>query len=117
MIDVDKYLSRTFDLAEYNCWHCLREVWLELTGEDLGDRTPERITRATLVGRFETDVPAFRELAGPEEPSIVLMTRRGVVPHVGAYFGGRILQMTSSGASYMPPATACAGFERVGYYR
>lgn len=116
-VDVDSYLAWTFDLARRNCWHMLRAVWIDLTGEDLGDRTPERITTAALIGRFDTDVPAFRELPGPGEPSIVLMTRRGMVPHVGAHFGGRVLQMTAAGASYMPPALACVGFERVGHYR
>jgi hypothetical protein len=117
MVDVDAYLSRTFDLTRYNCWHFLRDVWMELTGEDLGDRTPERVSAASLIERFDRDVPAFRELPGPTEPSIVLMTRRGAIPHVGAFFGGRILQMTSFGPSYMDPATAAAGFESVRYYR
>lgn len=116
-IDVDKYLSWSFHLAERNCWHMLRAAWLDLTGQDLGDRTPELITKSALLGRFETDVPAFRLLDGPEDPSIVLMTRRGVVPHVGAFFGGRILQVTPAGASYLPPAQACVGFELVRYYR
>jgi len=116
-LDIDKYLSRSYDLANYNCWHLLREAWLELTGNDLGDRTPDRITKAALVGRFDTDVPAFVELPAPEDPSLMLMTRRGTVPHVGLFYRGRVLQMLSSGASYTIPATACAGFEQVRYFK
>lgn len=116
-VDVDKYLAKSFDLAHYNCWHLLREVWLELTGVDLGDRTPERITTNSLMRRFDTDVPTFQELAAPEDPSMVLMLRRGVIPHVGVYLRGRVLQMTSTGASYMLPEQACLGFDRVRYFR
>lgn len=114
---VDPYLNRRFDLANYNCWHLVREVWQELTGVDLGDRTPAHITAATLRGKFDTDVPAFQELPGPVDPSLVLMTRGGAVPHVGVFIAGRILQMSPGGASYTLPHVAGAGFERLRYYR
>ena len=64
-LDVDSYLARRFHLARQNCWHVLRDAWLELTGDDLGDRTPERLSHAALVGRFDSDVPAFVELPAP----------------------------------------------------
>lgn len=114
---VDPYLSRVYDLAQMNCWHMLRDAWLDLTGQDLGDRTPERITSASLIGRFDTDVPAFTKLDGPDSPCIVLMRSPGVVPHVGLFLRGKVLQMTKSGASYMPLPTARAGFDEVGFYR
>lgn len=114
--DVDSYLARTFDLARYNCWHMLRDVWMDLTGRDLGDRTPERISTEALLCRFDSDVPQFRELMWPRDPCIVLMTRPAVVPHVGAFFNRRVLQMTSSGASFMPLEVATAGFERARYF-
>ncbi len=114
---VDRYLARRFDLANQNCWHLVRDAWLELTHVDLGDRTPAQITKAALIGRFDTDVPGFRRLPGPESPSIVLMIRRGAVPHVGIFYKRRILQMAISGPSYLPIGPATAGFHEVGYYR
>lgn len=114
---VDRYLARRFDLTTQNCWHLVRDAWLELTGIDLGDRTPVQITKAALIGKFDTDVPHFRKLQGPESPSIVLMVRRGTIPHVGIFYGRRILQMQSSGPSYLPIGPATAGFNEVGYYR
>ncbi len=100
-----------------NCWHLARDAWLELTGVDVGDRTPGRPTADALMHVFDTDVPAFEKLDGPADPSLVLMRRRGVVPHVGVYYRGRILQITPGGASYVAPKIATMGFETVEYYR
>lgn len=115
-IDIDQYLARRFDLATQNCWHIVRDGWRDLTGRDIGDRTPERITAAALTGRFDTDVPQFYSLPGPANPSIVLMRQRGVVPHVGLLYRGRVLQMTKRGASYLPLAQATDGFGDIGFY-
>jgi len=117
MLEVDRYLTRRFDLARSNCWHMLRDAWLELTGRDLGDRTPERITSAALIGRFDSDVPSFQRLQRPVDPCIVLMRAPGAVPHVGLYHRRRVLQMKSTGASFVPLEVATAGFSDVGFYR
>lgn len=114
-LDVDSYLTRRFDLARQNCWHVLRDAWLDLTGDDLGDRTPARITTAALIGQFDSDVPTFRKLDGPAEPSIVLMTHARLVPHVGLYWRRKVLQMASGGPSYLPLAAATAGYD-VAFY-
>ncbi len=115
-LDVDSYLARRFHLVRQNCWHVLRDGWLELTGVDLGDRTPERLSLAALVGRFDTDVPAFQQLTAPAEPCIVLMRHPGQVPHVGLHWKRRVLQMAQAGPSYLPLATATAGYPDVGFY-
>lgn len=116
--DPNKYLGGRFDLARHNCWHVLREVWLDLTGEDLGDRTPERITAATLISTFDADVPAaFKKLDRPVNPCLVLMTRPAEVPHVGVHIRGRILQMQPGGVTFLPVARAVFGFTEVGFYR
>jgi hypothetical protein len=114
---VDPYLARAYSLADMNCWHMVRDAWLELTGIDLGDRTPARITAATLNATFGSDVPAFERLDGAQSPCLVLMRSPGAVPHVGLFLRGRVLQMTAAGASYMPLAVATAGFREIGFYR
>lgn len=116
-LDVDSYLARRFHLRRQNCWHLARDAWLELTGRDLGDRTPETLTQAALEGRFQADVPAFELLPGPAEPSLVLMRSPGIVPHVGVHYRARVLQMTVNGASYLPVAQACAGYRQTEFYR
>lgn len=117
-LNVDSYLARRFDLATQNCWHLARDAWLELTGVDLGDRTPETISAATLMQRFDSDVPVFEKLAKPVDPCLVLMRRPGLVPHVGVFYRGRILQMTRKrGACFEPLHHATAGFTDVGFYK
>lgn len=117
-LNVDPYLARRFHLVRQNCWHVLRDAWLELTGVDLGDRTPDRISLAALLGRFDTDVPAFQELPAPAEPCIVLMRHPGLVPHVGLHWERRVLQMAQHGPSYHPLHMATAGYPKdgIGFY-
>lgn len=115
-IDIDSYMARPYHLVRSNCWHLVDDAWFELTGIRLGDRTPERITRDALMNRFRDDVPDFVLLPGPREPSIVLMRNPGVVPHVGVYVTGKVLQMTRTGVSFTPPRMATLGFRDVGYY-
>ncbi len=116
-IDVDSYLARRYHLKRYNCWHMACDAWRDLTGQDLGDRTPEIITRAALIGRFDSDVPNFERIADPESPCLVLMRNPGTVPHVGVFMANKILQMTHNGASFTRPEIATLGFRDVGYYR
>lgn len=115
---IDAYLARRFDIVTQNCWHVARDAWFELTGTDLGDRTPEKVTRKALLGRFESDVPTFTKLDGPDDPCIVLM-RDGVevVPHVGIFYRGKVLQMAHSGVSYLPLHLARSDFDSVEFYR
>lgn len=117
MLEVDRYLAWRFDLARCNCWHLARAAWLELTGRDLGDRTPDRISTAALLGRFDSDVPAFTRLPGPADPCLVLMRHAGAVPHVGVYYRRKVLQMRQRGPSYVALAEASAGFSQVEFYR
>lgn len=115
-LEIDPYLARRFDLASQNCWHVLRDAWLELTGTDLGDRTPDRISRAAMSQRFDTDVPAFQKLDVPASPCIVLMKHATSVPHVGLYWKRKVLQMGPNGPSFLPLYSAVAGYTQVGFY-
>jgi hypothetical protein len=116
-VNVDSYLTASW--RGRNCWHLVQRGWLELTGEDLGDRTPGRMAKDALVSRFAQDVPAFTRLPGPVDPSIVLMQSPGRVPHVGLFFRGRVLQLAGQTVTFLPPEQATTGWpkEGVGYYR
>lgn len=116
MIDIDSYLARRFNIWDYNCWHLVRDAWRDITGRDIGDRTPAVITKAALRDTFTTDVPTFTSHDKPVEPCIVLMQNPPAVPHVGIYTGGKVLQITEKGVSYLPIAQACAGYGKIGFY-
>lgn len=114
---VDRYLAWRFHLAKRNCWHLVRESWLELTGRDLGDLTPNKISADALRSAVGTSEPSFDRLAAPADPCIVLMQNPGASPHVGLYHRGKVLQITASGASYMPLRVAAFGYQEVRFYR
>lgn len=109
-INIDAYLALRFHIVKRNCWHLVRAAWLELTGLDLGDLTPARITAEALCGAVGASEPRFKMLDQVSDPCIVLMHRPGATPHVGLYYRGRVLQMTPKGASYMPLDIACFGY-------
>jgi hypothetical protein len=92
-------------------------IWLDITGTDLGDRTPDRIAKEALMARFDADVPAFTLQDGPVDPSIVLMRSPGLVPHVGVYMRGRVLQLWGGRYSFLSLTAATAGWKEVDFYR
>lgn len=112
-----QYLDRRFSLQDYNCWDFTREVWLDLTGRDLGRRTPEVMTKDALLGRFRDGQLEFTEIAAPREPCLVLMEQRGAVPHVGVFTRGGLLQLRSTGVSHLPLSSACLGYRNVRYFQ
>jgi hypothetical protein len=117
-LDIDRYLAKRFHWEHYNCWHMLQEAWQELTGEDLGDLSPELVTKAALIGQFDIHVPRFERLDTPADPCIVLMRFATAVPHVGLYTGRRVLQIKrENGATYLPLNMATMGWPVVEFYR
>jgi hypothetical protein len=105
-----------FDIKRYNCWDYAREQWFVLTGRDIGQRTPEVLTRAALLSRFDSDVPTFRELERPAEPCLVLFEQAGAVPHVGVFTRGRVRQLRPGGACALPLRESSVGYQRVRFF-
>lgn len=116
MLDIDSYLSRTFHRVRQHCWHLTRDAWLELTGVDIGPRGPADMAYEALAVQFTRSDAGFKKLDGPSDPCLVLMRSSGAVPHCGVYVRGRVLQMSRSGASFLPLEVATAGFDEVGFY-
>lgn len=113
----DDFLRRTFDANCYTCWDFAREVWRELTGQDVGARSPDVFEARQLwaaVIRAEKD---FVELAAPETPCLALFKRRGAEPHIGVYFKGRVLHLRRSGAMFEGLDSVRRGYHEVSYYR
>lgn len=116
MFTVDRYLGREFDRERYNCWDMLREAWLELTGVDIGHRTPMPPTALAIRRRFDQEEAEFVRLAAPRSPSIVLMRRPRLIPHVGLFWRDKVLHIGPEGARYEPPHQASHGFTEVRFY-
>jgi len=115
-VSLDQFLDRRFHIRRYNCWHHARDVWLHLTGQDLGDLTPADISGSALAAAVGRQAPAFVRLPGPADPCLVLMLRARDVPHIGVYTGGRVHQIAATGVTFLPLAEARAGYHDVRFY-
>lgn len=121
MFEVDNYLKKKFDILNYNCWHFVRDVWFELTGEMLYDYTPARPTKHDMHMAAEDAIYKFLQVnsiaAWPKhQPLIVLMKRRVDTPHVGVFYKGKVLHLTPEGARYLPLDVSTVGYEKITFY-
>jgi len=114
---VDKYLKKTFNLKTYNCWHFAREVWQELTGDELMDLTPENPSKTSCWLAVTYAEPRFLAIPGPESPCLVLMQRAEDIPHIGVYYKDKILHLRPQGVVWQQSILATAGFSKVFYYK
>jgi hypothetical protein len=117
-IHVDDYLARAFDLRTSNCWHLVRDVWLEMTGFDLGDLTPEQTDPSSLDDAVWAAVegPLFVAIQRPANPCIVLMRRRAEMPHVGVLIKWRLLHQTHRGVRNTWWSDAMREWDSLEYY-
>lgn len=124
---MNSYEHVKFDWMTYNCGHFTREVWLELTGVDLGLRMPERITREAICKAFllgEADVLGRKlvcEIWTPVDPCLVMLRRTPLdVPHCGVFVEGALLHLPKNGNVRHQPleeAIQEGGFRIIRYFR
>lgn len=115
-MSVDIYLDRIYDYRKYNCLHFARDVWLDLTGVDIGD------SLNGLMGNPEDREPSkshfkrFQRLASPITPCLAMMVRPQNAPHIGVFLNDRILHISPNGVTFQHPEVASFGFTSVRYY-
>lgn len=114
--NADLYMDRRFNLVNNNCWHLVKDVWLELTGVDLEDFTPQTPTKTSCWVATTEAQSRFRELSEPESPCIVLMQRAIDIPHIGVYIDGKLLHLRPTGTIWQPLEIARIGFPVLLYY-
>lgn len=115
---VDKWIAsaRPFHLSQYNCWHFLRDAWLDATGFDLGDRVPANASG--YRERFERGASQeHKRISEPVSPCIAYFPKaRKATPHIGMYWRGKILHLDRIGALYEKPSAMTARMGPVEYY-
>ncbi len=117
MIDIDTYLQKTHHMKNYNCWDFIRDVWEELTGEDIGMRTPKLATRKNMKERFTEEEKHFKRLTEKQDPCIVLFKRGKMLPHVGIYLRGKVLHLPEkSNGKFEPLELVKMPFKNVRFY-
>lgn len=117
LTSVDAYLGKVYDEDAYNCLHMARDVWYDLTGEDIWDRLGT--LRAPKVHRtfVRRNRLGFDRLPGPVDPCIVLMRRPHTEPHLGVYLRGKVLHINSVGVAHQTLDVASLGYKTVSFYR
>lgn len=114
---IDGYYSRMFSREKYNCLHFTREVWNDATGEDLGERLKSLFAGIAARRVSRKHARAFKKLAVPTDPCLVLMQRKNSDPHVGIFIRGSVLHLTEIGVEYQPVNVASRGFTSVRFYK
>lgn len=116
IFSTDKYLGKEYRQSTYNCWHFVREVWMELTGVDLKDQTPKNYC-IEAYNKQATDFAAtLTKVDKPQDPCLVLMQRQRIEPHIGVFYKGRLLHLNIHGAQYRPLDQITVPYPTVTYY-
>lgn len=115
---LDRFMSWEWHETDRHCWHAVQAVWLELTGFDIGDRTPRQDSPISRIRAFRSGEREFRAVTPRTDPSIVLMAPvRSRVPHVGVFTGGRVFHLDRGGAFYERLNDLTERFNIKGWYR
>ena len=111
-MSLDRFLTRR-RRPDYWCGDLARDVWLELSGNDLNRAVADLLAR-DAVGRLRRrHVAAFREHSGPVDPCLVVMQRPRHPLHIGVYVRGSVIHLTTNGARYQPLKLATQMFKTV----
>lgn len=113
MPSVDPYLARRYDRRRYDCLHFAADVWRDTTGEDLRERLDGLLGAPADRHVTARHLHAFRRLASPAEPCLVLFQRPRTPPHIGVFLRGRVLHLREQGAVHQPLELAAHGFTSV----
>jgi len=117
MLDIDKYLQKSHDMKNYNCWDFIRDVWLDITGEDIGKRTPKIVSRTNMITKFNDEEKQFHRLEEKQDPCLILFKRNRILPHVGVYVRGKVLHLPEkSNGKYEPLELVKLPFNEVRFY-
>ena len=110
MIETNQYLTRTYP-PDYTCVHFVRDVWKDLTGNDIGQYAPGLHGNPELAIRH-----GFVRLNKPRTPCLVWM--KGLnESHAGVYVDGRILHLkTGVGAMFQDVSGLLPFYKELRYY-
>jgi hypothetical protein len=113
----DSLMFKQFDVRTYNCWHLVRDAWQIVTGVDLGlpDLTRYSATEFNEVS-LHWSTTRYREIEKAQSPCIVLLTKGKHMPHVGLFWGGRVLHIRQSGVQNQPIDVVAWGYDSRKFY-
>lgn len=87
---------KKYDRQTYNCGHFVRDVWLHLTGEDIGE-----MVIAFQSGDLKTYSKHHKNrlrISKPSSPCLVVMRMQNQdTPHVGVFYNNKVLHIVDRG--------------------
>jgi hypothetical protein len=116
-MDVDKFMFKKYVDDVYTCQNFARDVWLELTGEDLSERLAGLLGSKSSRKVRLSHVKAFTRLAHPISPCLIMFTQFNRDPHIGVFYQGRVLHLNLNGPEYLPIQLAGRGFTDRRFYQ
>lgn len=105
-MNLDQFLDRTWT-DSYTCNEFSCEVWQHITGEDLSQR----------LQNFLNGTGSFIPIDVPESPCIALFNRKNADSHVGIFFEGKLLHLTSRGVHYVHLEIVQGSFQQPRFYK
>ena len=107
MKSIDHLLDRKWT-QDYTCNEFACETWELLTNESLTDR----------LNAFLNGEGSFEVLESPVSPCLVFFGRRDAgQSHVGVFYDGRLLHLSSKGVQYVEIDIVAMGFRTMRFYR
>ncbi len=114
-MNLNGFLGRRYDLECYNCWDLARDVWLHLTGDDIGNRTPDIPTSSNISKAISVQRSDFEQIDMPASPCLVLMRGKGKPPHIGVFYQGNVMHIKEAGVQYEPLCNL--KYENMSFYK
>jgi len=115
MNNLDDYHQKEYHSTDYNCSHFVRDLWFDLTGQDICD-----LVGAFNSGRLGPAMSVRRGLVrldNPEDPCIVWFVLPGFTPHVGIFVERGVFHMTPDGPRYQPLALLQNLYQNTKFYK
>lgn len=108
----DAYLGRQYDRLRYNCFHFVRDIWLDLTGVDIAPNIGPLNSKFLSLSYFRDRTKHYELI----DPCIVILSRTGCESHMGVYLRGSLLHLHENGVVFQPLELARRGFDMIRYY-
>lgn len=115
-MSIDKFLDKIYHEEHYNCAHFVCEVWKELKGYDISKTLAGALTRPSRRSLVAHDLRTFELLTVPSSPCVALFQSKRKDTHVGIWFLGKILHITSNGVEWTLMETVLMNFNSVRFY-
>ena len=109
--DLKRFILKRHDYQKYNCYDFARDVWLELTGVDIGARSGDLRSVMRLFPKREG---MGARLTAPSGLCVFVSSSEREWPHIGIVIDGNAFHLPEGGARFEP--LSALSFEKIEFY-